>query len=231
MAAARATLLKASAACGLVALATLLARHVEGPVIELRREIVLLVDGADADLVAMLTGFLDQRFGLPVRVMDNFVDLSAASRPQRRQWDHSVLLQDVDLRVHGIGRCVLLTGKDTFGVDRTNWSTGIAFNSGSTAVVSVCRLSPTFWGDAFDRALHERRVRKIVLHELGHSFGQSGHCEDWRCVIHRSDNLAQIDKTGDEYCARCDALVRGAVAAIRGARVSSPAPSASVPVP
>ena len=213
----RQSLMKASALSAWALVLGWLALHVDlKPKVQLHRDIVILNDGVNDDgMLAMLQTFLAQRFGLPVRIERNFVDLSAALRPARRQWDYSLMLAAVFERVRGTGRCVLLTGKDTFGFG-LNWSTGIARCNGTTAVVSVCRLNPAFWGDAEDRPLHHKRARKIVLHELGHTFGRLDHCDDWNCAIHGSNSIGDIDRTGENYCPRCDALARAPIAAIRG---------------
>lgn len=210
----RINLYAALCAAGLLALA---AQEMDfGPTIHLQRDIVILNDGvADEGMLAMLKEFLHRRFNLPVRVEKNPVVLPAAARPKRQQWELRELLKTVISRVRGDGRCVLLTCKDTFTQDM-NWSTGIARCNGTTAVVSICRLDPTFWGEPYDRAWHYRRARKIVLHELGHTFGEFGHCEDWACAVHGSGSIGEIDKTGDDYCKHCDALATAAIAAIRG---------------
>lgn len=96
-----------------------------------------------------------------------------------------------------------------------NWSTGIARCNGTTAVISIYRLDPAFWGKALDRVWYYKRVRKIVIHELGHTFGQRDHCEDWACAVHGSGSIVEIDKTGEGYCKRCDALANAANAGIR----------------
>ncbi|MCX6910258.1 MAG: archaemetzincin [Verrucomicrobia bacterium] len=210
------TRIKLYAAACVAALLALAAQEMDfGPTVSLQRDIVILNDGvADEEMLAMLKEFLHRRFGLPVRVEKNFVDLSATSRPKRHQWELRELLTAVLGRVRGEGRCVLLTSKDTFFQDM-NWSTGIARCNGTTAVVSICRLDPAFWGNAYDRARHYKRVRKIVLHELGHTFGQRDHCDDWACAVHGSGSIGEIDKTGDDYCQRCDALANAAIAAIK----------------
>lgn len=71
------------------ALLGLAAQEVEfGPTINLQRDIVILNNGvADEEMLAMLKEFLNRRFNLPVRVEKNFVNLSAASRPKRHQWE------------------------------------------------------------------------------------------------------------------------------------------------
>ena len=199
------------------ALLGLAAQEVEfGPTINLQRDIVILSDGvADEEMLAMLKEFLHRRFSLPVRVEKNPVDLSAASRPKRDQWELRELLTAVLGRVRGDARCILLTNKDTFTRDM-NWSTGIARCNGTTAVVSVCRLDPAFWGEVYDRVRHYKRVRKLVLHELGHTFGEVGHCEDWACAVHGSGSIGEIDKTGEDYCKHCNALADAVIARVRG---------------
>jgi len=79
------------------ALLGLAAQEVEfGPTINLQRDIVILSDGvADEEMLAMLKEFLHRRFSLPVRVEKNPVDLSAASRPKRHQWELRELLTAV----------------------------------------------------------------------------------------------------------------------------------------
>ncbi|MCX6898674.1 MAG: hypothetical protein NT105_08250 [Verrucomicrobia bacterium] len=75
---------------------------------------------------------------------------------------------------------------------------------------------PAFWGEVYDRARHYKRVRKIIIHELGHTFGQRDHCEDWACAVHGSGSIGEIDKTGEDYCKRCNALAAAAIASVRG---------------
>jgi archaemetzincin len=183
--------------------------------VTLRRDVVILNDGVeDENLLTMLREFLGKKLGWAVRVEKNFVDLSTAYVPSRKQWNYSTMLAAVHQRVRGVGRCVLLTSKDTFG-GQLRWSTGVAYHHGTTAVVSVCRLNPVFWGEAPNTDLHYRRTRKITLHELGHTFGRSAHCDDWDCAVHGSNSIHDIDRTGEDYCSDCADLSRKALAAIK----------------
>ena len=213
----RRTRIKLYAVLCLTGLFALAAQEMDfGPTINLHRDIVILNDGVtDEEMLVMLQDFLHRRFSLPVRVEQNPVALPAPARPRKPQWDLKQLLEAVICRVRGEGRCLLLTSKDTY-TQTMNWSTGIARCNGTTAVVSACRLNPSFWGDAYDRAWHYKRVRKIVLHELGHTFGQSDHCGDWACAIHGSGSIGEIDQTGEDYCPRCKALANAAIVVIHG---------------
>jgi archaemetzincin len=209
--------IKLYAALCVAALALLAAQEMDfGPTIALHHDILILNDGvADEEMLAMLKEFLHRRFGLPVRVEKNSLALPAAARPERCQWELRELVKAVCDRVQGKGRCVLLTTKDTF-TKELNWSTGMARCSGTTAVVSICRLNPAFWDDVYDRAWHYKRVRKIVMHELGHTLGEHDHCADWACAVHGSGSIDEIDQAGDDYCEDCNALAIAAIAGIRG---------------
>ncbi len=188
------------------------------PTIPLEGGVVILDDVGDPALVTNVKEFLAKRFDVAVQVRRNPVDLASAWRPGVGKWDHGTMMQDVELRLRWPGRALLLTDRDTYGSGRSNWSSGISMPNGVTSVVSIFRLRPQFWGDPDDRTVLERRVRKIVLHELGHTFGKIEHCDDWSCVIHRSDSIADIDRTGDDYCARCNALAVASLARWRNSR-------------
>jgi tetratricopeptide (TPR) repeat protein len=57
-------------------------------------------------------------------------------------------------------------------------------------------------------AAHRRRVRRIVAHELGHTFG-AGHC-DTACVMHTTRSAGDIDLLSDHYCPEHQALAHAA---------------------
>ena len=57
-------------------------------------------------------------------------------------------------------------------------------------------------------AARRRRVRRIVIHELGHTFG-AGHC-DTACVMHTTRNAGDIDLLSDRYCPEHQALADAA---------------------
>lgn len=171
--------------------------------VTLNRDLVILNDGVGNEEVTMLQGFLKQRLGVPVRVEKNFIDLSSARHKDRGQYDYSVMLDALRHVVRGDeGRVILLTSKDTFG-NGLNWSTGVSYCNSTVSVVSVCRLNPSFWREAPNKKLWHERIRKIALHELGHTFGRAEHCVNWRCAIHGSNSIEDIDRTGKDYCPDC----------------------------
>ena len=57
-----------------------------------------------------------------------------------------------------------------------------------------------------DKEMLLKQVKEAV-HELGHTRGL-GHCADPRCVMAFSNSLADTDRKGKEFCARCTYKLR-----------------------
>jgi archaemetzincin len=74
---------------------------------------------------------------------------------------------------------------------------GLGYIGGNTSVVSDYRL------ESADRELFENRLKKVVLHELGHNFGLS-HCTVDSCIMSETNgDIVKLNKTGGGYCKRC----------------------------
>lgn len=79
---------------------------------------------------------------------------------------------------------------------------GQARIGGRVALVSTCRLCPTFYGLAADPPAVIRRARLETLHEIGHLMGLR-HCRDFGCLMHRADTVEDIDVRGVDFCSAC----------------------------
>ena len=127
----------------------------------------------------------------------------AGSRDEKRgQYLGTALLEALLPVTRGPESRVLgLTEGDIF-IPMLTFLFGQAQLGGRLALVSLARLRPEFYNLPPDRALTGHRLRKEVLHELGHTFGLV-HCEDRSCVMSLSNSVVRVDQKDDAYCPAC----------------------------
>jgi predicted Zn-dependent protease len=92
-----------------------------------------------------------------------------------------------------------ITGVDIFEVDKP-YVFGLASLTDRIALVSLSRI------DDDGRAKLERRLHKLVLHEVGHGFGLHHHDDD-DCVMRQDPTVAALDSAPDRLCAACHARI------------------------
>lgn len=73
---------------------------------------------------------------------------------------------------------------------------------GSSALVSLARISPERYGLPADPDLTARRAVVEFLHEFGHVAGLA-HCEDFGCIMRFAANVESIDLRGAVFCPAC----------------------------
>jgi archaemetzincin len=139
-------------------------------------------------------------FHCPVEIKAGFSDLAQAYNPERKQYLSSKLLATLGKSERG-ERVVGIADVDLY-VPRLNFVFGEADMVSGTAIVSLCRLRPEYYGLAPDEALFLERATKEIVHELGHTFGL-GHCPNNKCVMHFSNSLADTDVKEAHFCHKC----------------------------
>lgn len=95
-----------------------------------------------------------------------------------------------------------LTPVDIFYKQR-NYVFGLAYLDGSGCVVSTHRLKTSSdGGTPTGRDAMRDRIRKEVLHEVGHTMGLQ-HCDDGACVMSFSPTVAEVDAKRERPCPDC----------------------------
>jgi archaemetzincin len=104
-------------------------------------------------------------------------------------------------RIANHSASLLLTDVDIFA-SSTNYVFGLADIARRVAVVSSCRIHPSFWGMKETREFFEAQWGKVVTHEFGHTLGLV-HCGDWNCVMKYSNSPHELYRKGRDFCVKC----------------------------
>jgi archaemetzincin len=125
-----------------------------------------------------------------------------AYNPRRGQYHSSRILSCIRAGyqpVHG-DRVLGVTEADLY-VPSLNFVFGEAGRYGS-AIISLFRLRPEFYGEPRDVGLFLERASKEAVHELGHTLGL-GHCPDPGCVMFFSNSIIDTDRKNRTFCKAC----------------------------
>lgn len=141
-------------------------------------------------------------FGVPTRVLDP-VALESVATPQRviagheQFWAQDVLRATRGLRPDDAFSMAALLVRDVYFDDAQAYGFGFGQHRAGQAVVSFARLDPVVSGHARPDDIFEilpGRSFKLVVHELGHTFGFE-HCTEHRCVMNGFADLDELDQT------------------------------------
>lgn len=160
----------------------------------------------DPDAVEYTQACLTAALGVETVRLPPLPDPEYAFDAARNQYSSTLILRDALRRMPpDAGKMLVLTERDLF-IPMLSFVYGQAQLDGAVAVLSLARLHQEFYGLPSQPPLFLVRVRKEVLHEMGHTFGLT-HCEDRLCAMALSTNIEQLDTKRGTYCDGCAVLL------------------------
>lgn len=145
---------------------------------------------------------IKHEFQLPVITREGHLDLSEFFDPTRKQYDGNKLLKEIEIRFASDRHKTMgLFNVDLF-IPILTFIFGQAFLNGRTGIASAYRLRNERYGLKADEKILTDRLRKEVIHELGHTFGLY-HCTNPVCVMRSSTYVEDIDQKDWKFCAKC----------------------------
>lgn len=169
-------------------------------------------DDLDAGLLSEVKKGIEKAFGpIDIVVLEPRELPAMAYYPPRGRYRAEKLLQHLDaVRDEGHTKIIGLTSKDisTTKGEYEDWGIFGFANLDSTAcVVSTFRLKS---GQPSEE-LFVQRVRRVVNHELGHTFGLL-HCDQAGCLMRDArGSIKTVDDGPGEFCIRCTRHIRQAL--------------------
>lgn len=142
-----------------------------------------------------------------VDLFNTLIDIDHTYSAQRRQYYSTKIIESVK-KANPVqeGFVLILTDMDLF-VPVLTHIYGEAELNGRYSIVSVCRLHEEFYTSESNPALLLERSYKEIIHELGHNVGLK-HCKDWKCVMHSSSGIEEVDIKGNLFCVNCHSLAK-----------------------
>jgi len=129
------------------------------------------------------------------------VDEALDSKRNQYHSTRIIAILESEINLFAYPKIVGVTSLDLYnpGMDGQGFVFGEARCPGRSSIVSTARLRTT----SLDKPdTFENRVRKEVVHEIGHMKGLK-HCSRSLCVMNRSVSVTNIDMKTDEYCSKC----------------------------
>jgi archaemetzincin len=170
----------------------------------LNKQSILLVSYGlfEKDFLEKIAADVSREFRLPVLLEESHLDLTGYYDPARRQYDGNQLLKMLDALYQNSGMKVMGLFRVDLFIPILTYIFGQAIFRGRTGIASLYRLRNEQYGMKRNDKLLYERFRKVVIHELGHSFGLT-HCLVPSCVMRSATYVEDIDQKKHLFCSKC----------------------------
>lgn len=169
---------------------------------ETKRITLVFHGGFETSFLKRLAKDVETAFGWPVSTVPFIHDILPFFDAARKQYDANRLLNLVHAEyAAGASKTIGLFQVDLF-IPILTYIFGQAQYKGSAGIASVYRLKNEQYGMKANEQLLYERFRKVVIHELGHTFGLI-HCHVPVCVMRPGTYVEDIDQKKHIFCKKC----------------------------
>ncbi len=164
-----------------------------------REHLIMAFPNADCKIIADILKIPEEAFD-SVRGQyrsDIILNLVKRQAEKEKTFDRILGVVDADIFVSGL-----------------NFVFGEAECPGKSALISLWRLRPEFYGKKQDKELFVERSVKEAIHELGHTLGL-GHCVNPFCVMYFSNSIFETDRKQSLFCTQCFFRIENAIEKLR----------------
>jgi len=164
--------------------------------------ILLSCDHFEKEMLKLISNDITRTFHYPVVIKECSFDLSKYYNPGRRQYDGNGILKMVaEKSTPDALKTFGLFSVDLF-IPILTYIFGQATLNGDVGIASLFRLRNELYGLVRNNDLQLERFRKVILHELGHTFGLI-HCHYPICIMRSSTYVEDIDQKKIFFCQNC----------------------------
>lgn len=156
----------------------------------------------ETEFIRKIEKEVNREYGLTTYHEESYIEMGEFYDPMRRQYDGNKLLKEIDsVKTPPAFIKIGLFRVDIF-IPILTYIFGQATYMGNAGIASIYRLRNEHYGMKKDEELLLDRFIKVIIHELGHSFG-SIHCHLPTCVMRSSTYVEDIDLKSMHLCPKC----------------------------